>query len=103
MITTNEYGKEVELSLYIFIIYELPLGDEDNPKTGGAILIVLPKEFQDFARVFDDEAATKQLPNVGVEYAIEIDGLLPFRPIYRLGVKELRELKSYIDKAKANR
>jgi hypothetical protein len=43
------------------------------------------------------------LPKDGAEHAIEITSLLLLGPIYPQGIRELKELKSYLDEARANR
>jgi len=60
---------------------------------------IVPEEYWDYQRVFQEEEATRLLPHrpgVDLEINIEEGKRLPLKKIYSLGARELEELGEYI-------
>jgi len=61
---------------------------------------IVPEEYWDYQRVFEEEEATKlppHRPGVDLEINIKKGRQLPLKKIYALGAKELEELGEYIE------
>jgi hypothetical protein len=80
----------------------MPLPDKEEGEDPSYIVFELPKKYADFASVADEIAAAKSLPNKGAEHAIDLTGPPPLEPIYPQGIRELKELRKYLEEARAN-
>ena len=79
-----------------------PDNDAEAPRIGSITETPsIPSEYEDFKEVFSNKEAGRLPPHKGSDHAIEVEGDVPFGPLYNLSNTELAALREYIDEALA--